>query len=115
MDSRFASAENSSGGVSRMIQLKTLRNPSSVLLHLTHVQQFERILDLRAGGHEVEIRAFDLANALFERLFGQQEIRKSGRPLALEQVVNHGTAQIEIGQQNRAFPVAPAPAPDSRR
>ena len=32
VESRFASAENSSGGVSRMTQLKTLRSPSSVCL-----------------------------------------------------------------------------------
>ncbi len=48
------------------------------VFHLPHVQEFQRVLHLRAGRHEVEIGAFDAADALFERLFGQHEVGKAG-------------------------------------
>ena len=101
--SRFASAENSSGGVSRITQLKTLRKASMRVLDLAHIEEFQRVPHLGTGRHEIEIRPLNAAHTVFKLTVGQQEVGKSGGPLALEHVMDHGAPKIEIGDQDRRF------------
>ena len=67
VESRLASAANSSGGLSRMTQLNSAGQPVEHVLDFPQIQQLQRIDHRLAGGHDVQIGAGELANSLVQR------------------------------------------------
>ena len=78
VESRFASAANSSGGLSRITQLNSAGQPVQQQLHFAQIQQFQRIDHRLAGRHDVQIGPGQLADALVQRNLAQQIIRDAG-------------------------------------
>ena len=99
VESRLASAANSSGGLSRMIQLKSDGSRSSISFTSRRFSSSSGLITASPAGMMYRLVPAIFADRLMQRHAAQQIIGDAGAAVDAEQRVNDGPAEIEIGQQ----------------